>query len=106
MGRSFSHQGTVPAYSLANFAEVLSATRDTVPNATFIIQDTVYDADGQVFKRFDGRSTETRTEYDGRGRVFRVTNAYGTAVAAVTETEYDAVGNVATVRNPRYFDSD
>ncbi len=53
----------------------------------------------------DGRGTETRYEYDAQGRETKRTAAYGTSVAAVTETDYDIDGRVTEVRSPRYFDS-
>ncbi|MDX1927996.1 MAG: hypothetical protein SFV81_15835 [Pirellulaceae bacterium] len=51
------------------------------------------------------RGTETRFEYDAQGRETKKTEAWGTALAAVTETIYDAAGNVTEVRSPRFFDS-
>jgi RHS repeat-associated protein len=84
---------------------LLAVTRDTGSNAKYIVTDLVNDAEGQAWKQFDGRQTETRTTFDGQGRTSIVQVAYGTSIEAKTETIYDAASNVTEVRSPRYFDS-
>ena len=96
---------TVPSYSLANFTAVWNLTRSSAANAQFVIHDAIRDNDGHLVQIIDGRGTETRFEYDAQGRETKKTEAWGTSIAAVTETVYDAAGNVTEVRAPRYFDS-
>ena len=100
-------QGTVPSVSYADNAAVLNKVRDPdgTPNSTSIIQDLLYDAEGQTTSMFDGRGIEHRTAYDSRGRTTEQIQAFGTAVAAKTQTLYDANGNVLETRAPRYFDT-
>lgn len=97
--------GTVPSYSLANFAAVMAAVRNQSPNATFLVNDSVYDSAGRLESRFDPRGIETRFEYDSRNRMTNQRAAYGTSIETRTETVLDAVGNTTEVRSPRYFDS-
>ncbi len=96
---------THPGYTLADFDAVWSLTRSTAANAAYIIHDAIRDDAGHLTQVIDGRGTETRYEYDAQGRVTKKTAAWGTSVAAVTETDYDADGRVVEVRSPRYFDS-
>ncbi len=96
---------THPGYTLADFTAVWNLTRSTVANAAYIIHDAIRDDAGHLTQVIDGRGTETRYEYDAQGREIRKTAAYGTSVAAVTETDYDADGKTIEVRSPRYFDS-
>ncbi len=97
--------GTVPSFSLADFTAVWNLTRSNAANALFVIHDAIRDNDGHLVQIIDGRSTETRFEYDAQGRETKKTEAWGTPIAAVTETVYNAGGNVIEVRAPRYFDS-
>ena len=60
---------------------------------------------GHLTQIIDARGTETRFEYDSLGRETKKTTAFGTALAAVTETYYDDANHVIEVRTPRYFDS-
>ncbi len=96
---------THPGYTLADFDAVWSLTRSSAANAAYIIHDAIRDDAGHLTQAIDGRGTETRYEYDTQGRQTKKTAAWGTAVAAVTETDYDADGRVTEVRSPRYFDS-
>ncbi len=96
---------THPGYTLADFTAVWNLTRSTAANAAYIIHDAIRDDAGHLTQVIDGRGTETRYEYDAQGREIRKTAAYGTSVAAVTETDYDADGRTIEVRSPRYFDS-
>ncbi len=104
--------GTVPEYTPPSPTSgqtlsqaLLAINRNTSANATYIVQDIVYDAEGQTWKQFDGLNTETRLTYDGQGRSTIQEAAYGTSIAAKTETIYDVASNVTEVRSPRYFDS-
>ncbi len=94
-----------PGYTLADFDAVWSLTRSNSANAAYIIHDAIRDDAGHLTQVIDGRGTETRYEYDAKGREIRKTAAWGTGVAAMTETDYDADGRVTEVRSPRYFDS-
>jgi RHS repeat-associated protein len=96
---------THPGYTLADFTAVWNLTRSTAANAAFVIHDAIRDNDGHLTQVIDGRGIETRYEYDAQGRETKKTAAWGTAVAAVTETSYDAAGRVTEVRSPRFFDS-
>lgn len=96
---------TVPSFSLADFAAVWALSRDLTPNAHYIVHDGIRNEDGDLTKIINGREIETRYEYDEAGRETKKTEAWGTSVAAVTETDYDAAGNLIEVRSPRYFDS-
>ncbi|MFN8741018.1 MAG: hypothetical protein ACK5YR_13905, partial [Pirellula sp.] len=96
---------THPGYTLADFAAVWSLTRSTAANAAYIIHDAIRDDDGHLTQIIDARGTETRFEYDSLGRETKKTTAFGTALAAVTETYYDDANHVIEVRTPRYFDS-
>ena len=98
-------KGTVPSYSLSDFAAVLAVVRNLSANAAYVVQDSIFDAAGMLTSQFDARGTETRFEYDSRGRQTNQRQAYATTVEARTETLYDAQGNVTEVHSPRYFDS-
>lgn len=96
---------THPGYTLADFDAVWNLTRDNSPNAAYIIHDAIRDLDGNLTQVIDGRGTETRYEYDAQGRETKKTAAFGTTLAAISETDFDAAGNMIEVRSPRYFDS-
>ena len=96
---------TVPEQTFADFAAVWSQSRDTNPNAKFIIHDAIRDAQGRLTQIIDGRGIETRMEYDAQGRETNKRVDYGTSIEARTETVYDAASQVTEVRSPRYFDS-
>ncbi len=70
-------------------------------NPAYVIEETRYDAEGQVTATVDGRGTTTAFAYDAQGRKIRVTEASGTTVQAVTASTYDPQGNLITVRTPR-----
>ncbi|MCG8649118.1 MAG: hypothetical protein MI861_04760, partial [Pirellulales bacterium] len=108
--------GTTAEFSLADFSAVLNLTRDYTANADYIIQDTVFDAAGNVLRSHDGRNMASAFEYDSRGRqTAMVADAdytdrgtlsnLATALALRTETDYDLNSRVTEIRTPRYFDS-
>lgn len=100
-----SIQGTVPQFALADFAAVLNQPRDLNPNATYLVTDNLPNAAGEQVETIDPRGISTKTTFDSRGRAIEQVAAFGTPVAAKTQTIYDADGNVLEVRSPRYFDA-
>ncbi len=84
---------------------LLAITRDSNPNAKYIVNDIVYESNGNVKDQVDGRGTTARILYDSRNRPKQQLAAFGTSLEAKTETLYDAAGNVTEVRSPRYFNS-
>ena len=95
---------------------MLNETRDFSENASYVIQDSVYDAEGRLGRSHDGRNVAMKYEYDETGRqIATISDAdypdRGTlstlpaALALRTETDYNAVGNTLEVRSPRYFDA-
>ncbi|WP_218933574.1 RHS repeat-associated core domain-containing protein [Rubripirellula lacrimiformis] len=108
--------GTVPGFSLTNASAVISLLRDTSANADYVVSDTIYDSEGNIERRHDGRNMATAYEHDSRDRqVASVADAnytdrgtlssLPTALSLRTETDYDLASNVTEVRSPRYFDS-
>jgi len=89
-----------------NAGPVMALTRkvDPDPNGKYVITDYIYDDAGNLIETIDGRGISSTTTYDSRGRAIEQVAAAGTPVAAKTETDYDANGNVIEVRSPRYFD--
>jgi RHS repeat-associated protein len=97
---------TGPAgYAIANFPAVMDLNRLSAPAAVVSIADAIKDSNGNLKEVIDGRGIVTKYEYDTRDREIRRKDAFGTPVEAITETSYDAAGNVVEVRSPRYFDS-
>ncbi|MEM9881552.1 MAG: LamG-like jellyroll fold domain-containing protein [Planctomycetota bacterium] len=98
-----------PAHIAANDAYLLALPRaadgTAGANATYLVEDRVYDAEGQLTSVTDPRNLRTTFAYDAQGRRTTVTEAFGTALAATTETLYDPHGNVTEVRSPRNFDN-
>ncbi|MFO0755760.1 MAG: RHS repeat-associated core domain-containing protein [Byssovorax sp.] len=88
--------GAVPGPA-AGLPRVLTA------NAPYLIEDVVYDAEGQTLSRIDGRGIAHTSAYDARGRVIRTITAAGTPEQGKTEYDYDAQGNQVRVRHPRHF---
>lgn len=97
-GSSFS----VPPVELNPF--LLALLRDEDLNPRYVVKDLVQDAGGATVQVIDERAIQHDTEVDTRGQAIRETQAVGTPVEAITETDYDAAGNVLEVRTPRYFD--
>ena len=97
---------TGPAgYAIANFPAVMDLNRLSAPAGVVAIADAIKDSNGNLKEVIDGRGIVTKYEYDTRDREIRRKDAFGTPVEAITETSYDAAGNVVEVRSPRYFDS-
>ncbi|MFW5828652.1 MAG: hypothetical protein ACOCXA_00175, partial [Planctomycetota bacterium] len=71
-----------------------------------IIQDTEYDPEGRMLARIDGRGIRTEYSYDGQDRSIAMVEAVDTADERRTEWDYDAVGNVTEIRQPRFFSED
>ncbi len=107
--------GTVPEFeipeedpSVSNYDPndaVLALTRDSQPNATYIITDSIYDESGKLVESIDPRNIATKYEYDDAGRQTAVIAAATTGVETRRETVYNIAGQVTEVRSPRYFDS-
>jgi RHS repeat-associated protein len=98
-------QGTVPADGVGTSTVAATISRDLTPNAKFAVMDLVLDAEQQTLQTIDPLGTITTNTYDAQGRVIRSIVADTTAIAAKTETDFDAVGNAVQVRLPRHFDS-
>ena len=118
-----------PAGEPADFADVLALTRSGTPsapdvNGEYLITDSELDAAGQQFATIDPRGVVHATEFDSRGRTVKSVEAATdaasydpadfedgivetalAAIAAKTETDYDAQSNVTEVRHPRFFDT-
>ncbi|MGE3310483.1 MAG: hypothetical protein AB7O66_10970 [Limisphaerales bacterium] len=87
---------------------LLALARAMGANPDFVIEDTVYDAEGQVLKRIDGRAVGSTFTYDARGRLVEQVAAdtqgsetLGSPVAARTTYTYDRVGNRTSTTFPR-----
>lgn len=66
-----------------------------------LLEEVVYDGNGNVVRRIDGNGQITDFVYDGADRVTNVVVGVGTSVAAATSTTYDRVGNVLRVKDGR-----
>jgi RHS repeat-associated protein len=89
---------------LSDFAAVLDVDRDLGPNAKYLVTDYLPNTAGDVVETIDPRDVIHKTIRDSRGRAVEQIAAFGTAVAAKTQTIYDADDNVLEVRGPRWFD--
>ncbi len=81
-------------------ASVATLARDLSANAGYVIEDTAYDAEGQVIATTDGRGNVTTMAYDALGRLTSRTEAAGSPIAATTTYTYDAAGNQTAVDAP------
>ena len=84
-------------------ADIPTLPRIATANPPYVIQDTVYDFEGQVRSQIDGRGNVTSMIYDGQGRMTSQTEADGTPDAATVTMTYDAQGNVISRKNARLF---
>ena len=103
-----SVRGTMPSFSLADFAAMTALSRDLSNNATYIIDDMELDAAQQTVARVDGRNIRHTMSYDTRGRLTQKIEAESvggnaTTVQAKTQFEYDANSNRTRIKNPRTF---
>ena len=95
----------VPSTHVARNAYLNNLNHVLTANAAYLIEDSSYDAEGQVLTRTDPRGIVTKYSYDAQGRRTEVIEAFGTSVTTKSETAYDPQGNVIEVKHPRYFDS-
>ncbi len=101
-------QVTVPFsnWSIPDSDSVLGLDRNTAPiDGRFLITDAIKDAGGQVTELIDPIGTVTKFDFNSRGFEYWSKNAFGTAVEAKTEKEYDLDGRTVLVRSPRFFDA-
>ncbi|HYE04514.1 MAG TPA: RHS repeat-associated core domain-containing protein [Planctomycetota bacterium] len=90
--------GGVPAGT-----DLATLPRDFAANPAYVIEDRVFDAEGQETSVIGGRGLVSTTAYDAQGRAIAVVRGAGSADEARTETDYDAQGNLIEVREPRHF---
>lgn len=60
---------TVPGDDAASVNLAISATRTLAPNPAYVIDEQVYDNEGQLRQRIDGRGYRSFFEYDAQGRL-------------------------------------
>jgi len=82
--------------------------RDLSANASYLITETTFDAEGQSLSQIDARGVQTAYAYDGQGRLSTQTVASAapaplTVLAYRTEFSYDANGNQTLIKHPRTF---
>jgi RHS repeat-associated protein len=94
---------TVPAGQAARDTYLNGLTRNLGPNATYLISDASYDAQGQLLTQTDPRGVVRKTTYDARGRTFEQFEAFGTPEEAKTQMAYDPQGNPLQILSPRHF---
>lgn len=94
---------TVPAGQAARDTYLNGLTRNLGPNATYLISDASYDAQGQLLTQTDPRGVVRKTTYDARGRTFEQFEAFGTPEEAKTQMVYDPQGNALQILSPRHF---
>jgi RHS repeat-associated protein len=75
-------------------------------NPPYVVEDTTYDAEGQVTSRVDARGITDTWTYDGQGRLTRRVQAASApagipALAYQTVVAYDRQGNRTAVTHPR-----
>jgi RHS repeat-associated protein len=70
-------------------------------NPPYVIEETSYDAEGQVLARIDGRGIVTSYGYDGQGRIARRTEAEGMPEAGTWSRVSDPQGNLIRETDPR-----
>ena len=69
--------------------------------AELVLSENTYDSDGNVTRTIDANGHVGVMEYDGAGRVVRVTEGAGTVAAASTAFTYDKAGNLLTTKDGR-----
>jgi RHS repeat-associated protein len=78
-------------------------TRDLNPNAPYLIEDAIHDAEGQTLITTDARGIHTWREYDKQGRNTLTIMAVGTADEIRSQNSYDDNSNLLETKNPRHF---
>lgn len=91
--------GGLPA-TLPSRAELTILTRILTPNPPYLIEDMLYDDEGRLQERVDGRGTRTTMAYDARGQCTDVTEDAGQQ-SATTHTDFDAAGRAVATVSPR-----
>lgn len=66
---------TVPGDDAASITSASSATRTLAPNPAYVIEEQVYDNEGQLLQRVDGRGYRSFFEYDRQGRLVAQTES-------------------------------
>lgn len=96
-----------------NGATLATLTRDLSPNARYTIEETAYDAEGQIVARTDPRGIRSSYAFDAQGRLAReiqadqiLTNGAFVVAAEGAQTlyRYDPQGNRTNIVHPRTFD--
>ena len=88
------------AGAVINPSAVATLARDLSNNASYVIEETEYDAEEQMLAQVDGRGNRTSFAYDARGRMTSRTEGAGSPVAATTTYVYDAAGNQTEIYPP------
>lgn len=94
LGQSAAMRGEYYQRHLSSLPRIATA------NPPYVIEDSTYDAAGQVTARIDARGVRTAYAYDSQGRLVTQTEAADT-MPATTVFAYDAVGNRTSVTSPR-----
>ena len=103
LGRLIRTVRETVANGVSNSSDKATLARSTSLNPKYVIEDIVYDLEGRVVQRIDGRNFTTEYAYDGLGRMTRQTEALGRPVAATTVFAYDAAGNQTRIEHPRHL---
>lgn len=86
--------------TLPSLAELAAMNRITTPNPPYVIEDMIYDDEGRLLERVDGRGTRTTLAYDARGQCTDVTEDAGQA-SATTHSDFDLAGRTVASVSPR-----
>ena len=86
--------------SVSELADLGTLPRLGGADPSYVIDDTGYDAEGQVVARIDGNGRRTALAYDAFARLASVTEA-ADLLPATTAYRYDAAGNRVQVTSPR-----
>jgi RHS repeat-associated protein len=94
-------KGLLPSFTLADYNAVITLSRDTDPNADYLITDFELDVEGQRTATIDPRGIRHETDYDSRGRtVFSVRDVGVDSLNQTTQQVYDANSNVLSSIDP------
>ncbi len=89
--------------AVSRTANVATLTRPTGSNPAFVIEDTLYNGDGDTVRVTDPRGTNRTFEFDAQRRLIAFIEASGTSLSARAEYSYDKAGNRTRERRPRAF---